>query len=253
MEENLEKPKPSYSIMTDIIDLPSKGILYKNKKSQVTYEYMCAKDESILLAPALIRANKQFDELIRVKVKDLEFEPSELLPGDYNLILLQLRVTAYGEIYETRVTSPFTGEEFDAEVDILNFNIKEFSDLPDDEGHFSYIMKNGTVVKFKMLTIGQLRMLEGSAEANAKISGGRYNLLTEKMRKQIVSVNGNTDDVFITNFVERMKIMDARELRKHFNEVEAGLDLNYEFTCPKTATKFSASVSIGSDFFYPQS
>lgn len=250
--------KPIFTISSDVTNLPSKGLLYPRTSSgelleTITYEQMTAKDESILLTPGLLQQKKAFDVLISTKCKGLPIKPSELLPCDYNHILLQLRVSAYGEFYTTRVTSPFTGEEFDEDVDLTLFGDKPFSSQCDENGIFSYTTKSGKLVKFKYLTVGQLRQLEGNAEAMLKMNGGIYNLLTEKMKKQIVEYGGETEESKISVIVDLMKISEARELRKHFNEVEAGLDLNYEFTCPSTAKTFQASVSLGSDFFYPES
>ena len=43
-----------YKVPYDVIELPSQGLLYKNKKSSVKVEYLTAYDENILTAPNLL-------------------------------------------------------------------------------------------------------------------------------------------------------------------------------------------------------
>jgi hypothetical protein len=244
--------KPEFgNIMFDVVDLPSGGVLYQDGKAQVTVEGMCAKDEAILLSPNLIKSNKAFDTLISLKVKDLGMSPEQLLPGDYDAILFNLRVTAYGPDYETIVTSPFTGEDFKETINLAKFEPRGFGDVHDKDGHFSYITKNGNTFIYRYLNMGEMRRLRMTSESREKMLGGANSLVMDKLKAQIISINGNTDKAKNELFLDRMQIREAKELRNKINEVEAGLDLTYEFTCPGTGQIFQARVSIGSDFFYP--
>ena len=70
-----------YKVPYDVIELPSQGLLYKNKKSNVKVEYLTAYDENILTSPNLLNSGKVLDVLIERKVKDLGFDPKELDSG----------------------------------------------------------------------------------------------------------------------------------------------------------------------------
>lgn len=252
MEQNNLNEKPDFgNIMFDVVDLPSGGVLYPNGKTQVTVEGMCAKDEAILLSPNLIKSNKAFDTLISLKAKDLGMQPDQLLPGDYDAILFNLRITAYGAEYETIVTSPYTGVEFKEVVDLGKFETRPFGDVHDKDGYFRYVSKNGNTFIFRYLTMGEMRRLQSTSESEVKMLGGANNLIMNKLKTQIVSINGNDNKAKNDLFLDRMQIREAKELRNKINEVEAGLDLTYEFTCPDTGQTFQARVSIGPDFFYP--
>jgi hypothetical protein len=85
-----------------------------------------------------------------------------------------------------------------------------------------------------------------------KQNGGINYILTEKLVHQIVSIDGDTDLIKIRNYVDRMRPFEAKELRNYINEVEPGLDMSYDFTCPFTGNDFRSEFSILSDFFYPQ-
>ena len=88
-----------YKVPYDIIELPSQGLLYKNKKSKIKVEYLTAYDENVLTSPNLLNSGKVLDVLIERKVKDLGFDVSELLSGDRMAILIYLRTTGLGNEY----------------------------------------------------------------------------------------------------------------------------------------------------------
>ena len=101
MEDVNNQMSPSYvpeELRTpyDIIELPSQGLLYPNKKSNVKVEYLTAMDESIITSPNIVANNKVVDTLLERKVKDLGFDVTELLEGDRVAILVYLRVTGIG-------------------------------------------------------------------------------------------------------------------------------------------------------------
>ena len=64
MEENISVMDPNYipeDLKTpyDVVELPSQGLLYKNKKSKVKVEYLTALDESILTSPNLSNSSNE--------------------------------------------------------------------------------------------------------------------------------------------------------------------------------------------------
>ena len=58
------------SISYDVVELPSRGIMYPNKKKSVKVAYLTAADENILSSPNLIATNKIVDELLKRKILD---------------------------------------------------------------------------------------------------------------------------------------------------------------------------------------
>jgi hypothetical protein len=258
MEENINmsslggQQKADYVILTDIVDLPSKGAFYKNKKSQVEVEMMTAKDEAILLSPNLVKKGEAFNKLISLKVKGLDgITPKDLLVCDKNAILMFLRASAYGPLYETSIISPFNNEEFTVSVNITTLKEKELNIYPDVNGHFNYLI-GGKKIVFRLLTSGELENVVTIVDNKMKQNGGINYILTEKLVHQIVSIDGDTELINIRNYVDRMRPFEAKELRNYINEVEPGLDMSYNFTCPFTGNDFRSEFTILSDFFYPQ-
>ena len=61
MEQYIIDPTISY----DVVELPSRGIYYQNKKKSLRVAYLTASDENILSAQNLIQSNTVIDELLK--------------------------------------------------------------------------------------------------------------------------------------------------------------------------------------------
>lgn len=109
----------------DVVELPSQGLLYKNKISNVKVEYLTAMDESILTAPNLSNnPTLMVDTLLKRKVKELGFETEELLEGDRTALLIFLRTTGLGEKYVQYVFSEKVNDVVEAEIDLTKLKLK---------------------------------------------------------------------------------------------------------------------------------
>ncbi len=56
------------TIAYDVVELPSKGIHYANKKKSVRVAYLTAADENILSSQNLLKTNTVIDELLKRKI-----------------------------------------------------------------------------------------------------------------------------------------------------------------------------------------
>ena len=132
MEDVNNQMSPSYvpeELRTpyDIIELPSQGLLYPNKKSNVKVEYLTAMDESIITSPNIVANNKVVDTLLERKVKDLGFDVTELLEGDRVAILVYLRVTGFGSDYTQLVWNDKKSEYEEGVVDLSSLKPKKLT------------------------------------------------------------------------------------------------------------------------------
>ena len=95
---------------TEVVDLPSKGLLYPEDSSistgKVEVRYMTAKDEDILTSPNLIKQGIVIDKLLESLIVDKDIKVENLLSGDKNAILIIARILAYGKNYEFKLTKP---------------------------------------------------------------------------------------------------------------------------------------------------
>lgn len=254
MENNKKTFEPDYEedILQTVV-LPSKGLLYANGIKEVEIDYMTASDENLLSSPELIRKGTVMDELLKRKIKTTGIKVSELLNGDKDKIILQLRASSYGQYYDVKVTCPETGNEFEESIDLLTLNEKELSQEPDELMQFTYTLPmSKKVVKFKLLTSGEFDKVMDAAQKQKEAYKSLFaESITLLLKSQIKEVDGNSDRNFINKFVDRMKAGDSTALRRYIKSIEPGIDYDYELTSPYTGNKFKATLNFGIDFFYP--
>ncbi len=236
----------------EVVKLPSKGLFYKNKLSEVNIEYMTSRDEDLLTTPSLIENGTVLDVLLKRKIKTPGINPNDLLSGDRSALILFLRTSSYGADYTVQVTDPRTGLPFKAVVDLLKLKYKEIDELPDENGHFVVeLPMRKKVVKFRLLTSGEDTQLYKKAESIKEAYGEEYSQYsTMKLKSHIVSIGDKIDRSYIDKFVDAMPAKDAYTIRKKIMDVSPDVDMKYEFQT-KDGFKFFATLSVGVDFFFP--
>ena len=242
-----------YKVPYDVIELPSQGLLYPNKKSSVKVEYLTAYDENVLSSPNLLNSGKYLDILIKNKVKDLGFEHNLLLPGDRLAILMFLRTTGLGNEYLQYVFNQ-NGDMVEGTIDLSTIGIKKLEIKPDENNEFDFVLPTSNMkIKFKLLSskdddeISELdkKMLE----RNNNISS----LSTLKLERSIMEIDGERDKLKISHILKspKVKILDVRKFNKYLSEIEPGLDL-------KTTARTSGGESVdcflrfGKNFWFPE-
>lgn len=242
--------KTEFMIPFDIIPLPSGGVLYPNNVSEVKVELLTTADEDVLTSPNLLNSGKVFKVLLSRKIKDLPFDPDDLLVGDRNALLVYLRSTGYGELYPVKIVDPKTGEPFEATIDLSQLQIKGLGAKPDENGHFSFTLpRSKYVVKFKLLRARDEEDL--SARIDLKNREGISKSITDRLSRQIVSINGNSDQMFVYNTIQVLPASDSLAFRKYYDEIEPGIDNNIAVINPTTGERVDTFFRVGVNFFWP--
>lgn len=252
----MEKNSKTFETEEDFlqtVSLPSKGKLYSDGIKEVLIDYMTANDENLLSSPELIKKGTVMDELLKRKIKTEGIKPSDLLNGDKDKIILQLRASSYGQFYDVKVICPETGNEFEESIDLLTLNEKELMVEPDEMMEFSYeLPMSKKTVKFKLLKSGEFdRIIDNTQKAKETTKSVISETITNLLRAQIKEVDGDRSRDFINKFINRMRAGDSSSLRKYIKSIEPGIDYEYELTSPFTNNTFKATLNFGIDFFYP--
>jgi len=242
--------QPQMNQPFDVIPLPSEGKLYPNRKKNVKISFLTTADENILTSPNLLESGDFLEILINRKLLEPDLRYKDLIPGDRNAILIWLRATGYGELYPV-VAYDKNNEPFETEVNLSELKTVYLSVDPDSDGLFEYklpISKN--VVKVKMLTVGELEVLENRIESN------KDNPINEEqtlmLESQIVSINGNMDSSMIKESVRNMRVGDAQGLRDFMNSIECGVDMNLTLRTPG-GESVNTFLPFTPRFFWPNS
>lgn len=243
---------PDLMTSYEVIKLPSKGIFYPHKISEVNVEYMTSKDEDLLTTPSLIENGTVLDVLLRRKIKTLGIAPDELLAGDRNAVILFLRTSSYGADYTVQVPDPRTGIPFKTTVDLLRLKYKEPTELPDEYGHFTVeIPMRKKTVTFRLLSSGEEILIFKKAEAIKETYNTEFNdYNTMKLKAHVMAINEKTDRSYIDKFIDAMPALDAVTIRRKILTVSPDVDMAYEFMA-NDGYKFVANLSVGIDFFFP--
>tara|TARA_Y100001938_G_C8088210_1_gene433378 strand:+ start:1421 stop:2302 length:882 start_codon:yes stop_codon:yes gene_type:complete len=259
----------SFSVPTEFVDLPSKGLYYPeghplHSVDTVEIRHMTAKEEDILASQSLIRKGIVLDRMLQSILVDKDIKIKDLLVGDKNALTIAARISGYGSEYTTRVSCPACGaaQEFDFDLDNhttvgaafnrdeLNDSIEEV-DFTDSNTFVMTLPKSGHQVELKMLTgedETRLQKFQGKKGKNEDSS-----TLTDTLKSIIISVAGHRDRNSINGFVESMPAMDSRYLRKIYQKLVPNIDLTQEFSCNSCGHTQDLEVPVTTDFFWPRS
>jgi hypothetical protein len=116
---------------------------------------------------------------------------------------------------------------------------------------FNFILPlTKTHIRFRFLTCGDIddieKVLEKERENNIPINNGT----TYRYEKMIVEVNGDRNKANIRNFVNSMRIPDAKAFDNYVEEIESGIDLNIDVKTPGDES-ISTFLPLNLNFFWP--
>ncbi len=242
--------QPQFNTSFDLIPLPSEGKLYKNKRANVKVAYMTTADENILTSPNLLQSGEFLEILINRKLLETDIRYKDLHVGDRNAIMLWLRATSYGEMYEVTLFDE-NDDPFQTQIDLNTLKTKKLGAEPDAEGYFDFLLPvSKTQIKFKLLTVGDIDEIEELVEADKVANIPVNNSNTYTLERQIVEVNGERNRGFIGEFAQSLRIKDAKELRDYVNKIESGVDLEIEVGTPRGGS-VKTFLPLNFGFFWP--
>lgn len=194
------------------VELPSKGECYPHKKSRVPVGYLRAIDENIMVSSKYILSQTVCDELLRLKILDKDFNPDTLCVGDRNAILVWLRRTGYSDA----IVNPTTNQE----IDLSTLKYKEFNLKGDENGYFNYLLDNGDVIKYRLLTHSdEQRIIE-------KLKDNTDEMETAIMLECIVSYNGSESKSEIKEYVYNLNEIQRENFLKYIITTNPDIDFN---------------------------
>ena len=114
LAQNVENNDFSFIVPTEIVDLPSRGVLYTqghplHGKDSIEIKQMTAKEEDMLTSRSLLKKGVALDRVLSSIITDKSINADTLLVGDRNAIIIAARISAYGNDYTTKVTCPSCG------------------------------------------------------------------------------------------------------------------------------------------------
>ena len=249
MAENKENKFP-----TEIIDLPSKGLLYPPESplssGKIELKYMTAKEEDILTSQNLIKKGSVIDKLLNSLIVTSNVKTEDLLIGDKNAVMVAARILAYGGDYNVEVINPETGDKIQHTFDLTSC---EFKKLPNDidysDNKFELELPVTKIkITFKLLTGKDENNIADDLKSLKKI--GQQAEVTTRLKSVITSVNGNDEKSIISNFVNNMLSKESPFLRDEIQRINPDINLTQEIDFGGDSTEVDIPMTV--EFFWPK-
>jgi hypothetical protein len=246
--ENQVAQEPKFKFPTEIVDLPSKGLLYSkdNPLSSGTIEmkYMGAKEEDILTNTNYIQSGVVLDKLLESLIVT-KTNLKDLVIGDKNAILIASRILGYGQDYE------FESGGKTYNVDLTTLKDKELpTDVDYSNGNeFGFTLPASKIeITFKLLTHSDETQIEQELKGIKKLfPNGNVPEVSTRLKYLITSVNGDRERKNIREFVDNeILARDARALRQEVKRISPDIDLTIKGDDGEDIT-----VPISLNFFWP--
>lgn len=246
--ENQVAQEPKFKFPTEIVDLPSKGLLYSkdNPLSSGTIEmkYMGAKEEDILTNTNYIQSGVVLDKLLESLIVT-KTNLKDLIIGDKNAILIASRILGYGQDYE------FESNGRVYNVDLTTLRDKELpTDVDYTNGNeFGFTLPASKVeLTFKLLTQGDEAQIDQELKGIKKLfPNGTSPEVTTRLKYMITSINGDRERKNIREFVDNeILARDSRALRQEVKRISPDVNLTI-----KGDDGEDISLPISLNFFWP--
>ena len=235
---------------TELVDLPSKGLLYPAdsplKSGTIEMKYMTAKEEDILTNQNYIQKGIVIDKLLQSLIVDKSINYNEILVGDKNALLVAARILGYGAEYEFT----YGGEKHT--IDLSQIDNKPLNEnlFASGKNEFSFTLPaSKTNLTFKLLTHGDEQALEQELAGLRKIKKDNVPELSTRLKYMITSVDGSHDQKSIRDFVDNAFLArDSRSFRKYVAEIQPDVDLRFY---PDNGPEGGVDIPIGINFLWP--
>lgn len=256
---NVMKDDFGFEIPVETVPLPSGGITYPEDhplygKSTVDIRAMTAREEDILTSKALIKKGTVISHLLKSCMIDKRVEPDDMLAGDRNAIMVALRVTGYGAQYNVEVDCPACSERSKQAFNLGELPIKRLECEPVAVGTNAFettLPKTNAKVRFKFLIGRDEQEIMQMNERRKKQGQRADNLVTDRLRYSITSVNGVSDKTKLDMFIRNIPARDSLYLRKFIDKNEPGIDMKAWMDCPACLEHSEVRLPLGAAFFWP--
>jgi len=236
-----------FKIPTEMVDLPSKGLLYPEgnplAEGKVEMKYMTAKEEDILTNQAYIKQGIVLDKLLQsLIVTKINYD--DLIVGDKNALMVAARVLGYGKDYDF----VYDDESYVVDLSAIENKVFDESLIKKGTNEFSYTLPNsGNLVTFKILTAGDDKKIDAELAGLKKINKDSSPELSTRLKYIITSINGDREAKTIRDFVDNhLLARDSRLLREYIRQVQP--DVNLTFT---TTSGEEVAIPVNLSFFWP--
>ena len=257
---NSGRPTTGDDVPYETIPLPSKGLLYPEGSplhgvDSVHIRSMTAREEDILMSPALIKAGTAISALIRSCLVDKRIDPADMIAGDRNALVFAIRITGYGHEYEATVECSECDDKTPRTFDLsrVDVNFLDLTPVREFENRFEFVLPaSHRTVHFRFLTGRAEESAQKTQQARRKAIGPMASqTVTDTLRDSIVSIDGVEDRQKVSDFVRSMLARDSLALRKHITQHQPDIITRQVSECKACGYVEEVSIPMGLSFLWP--
>jgi hypothetical protein len=246
-------------IPVEIVPLPSGGKVYPaghplSGKETVEIRAMTAREEDILTSRALLKKGTVISELIKSCVIDKAINPTDLLSGDRNALMVAIRITGYGQEYDAEIECSECNVKSAHQFNLASLPIKSLDIEPVAPGmnSFEFVLPSSKkTVKFKFMSGRDEEEILMTQERQKKLGMNTDSSVTTSLMYSIISIDGIEDRSKIAGFVRMMPARDSLALRNYIKNNEPGISMKQETICTSCGHSEEVNMPIGISFLWP--
>ena len=245
-----------FKFPTEVIDLPSKGLVYPESsplsKGTIELKYMSAKEEDILTNQNFIEKGIVVDKLLQSMIVN-KVNYDDLILGDKNAILIAARILGYGADYPVEVTDKY-GRKIQTVMNLSELKNKPFKEELFEKGknEFNFILPQSKVtITFKLLTHKDELKIDEEIKGLKKLRPQESFDVTTRLKHTILAINGDSNTEKVRTFVDNMLLQDSRALRKYIGEITPDLDMTFNYEDSKGDMVEGVSMPMNINFLWP--
>jgi len=251
----------TFTTPTEFVELPSGGDYYPeghrlHGEQTVEIKFMTAKEEDILTSKTLIKQGVALERLLKSVIVDKSIDPSTMLTGDRNALLIATRKSGYGEEYNAKINCPSCNN-----VNEVAYNLDAVETLsPPEESEVKWNSEGNMLVTLPLSKLEvEARLLTGKEEmylSRLQESKRKKRLLETSMqdvlKSMVISVNGDTSAEVLKLFISRVPARDIKHLREVYKRNTPNVEMNHEFECENCNYRTVLEVPFTIEFFWPR-
>lgn len=243
--EFLSKP-----VLTEVVDLPSGGVLYPINsplfgRESIEIKYPTTKEQEILNSRSLQKKNLAIDKMLESLFVDSDVKAKDILVGDKNAILIRVRELMFGRQYNLRMICPICAnidEDFFFDLeDATTKSVLSEDELKEVGASF---VRDAAGNPFYEITLPEtgfktlIKLATGSDETSILSTSERKrkNKLEETpMKDQLMlvihSVDGFSSLELKNDFISKAPTSDMNYIMKMYRELEPTMALKTNYAC----------------------
>lgn len=242
------------------VPLPSLGKCYPpghalHGRDSVDIRAMTSREEDILMNKTILKKGTAVTELLKSCLVDRSIDPTTMLSGDRNALLVAIRITGYGEEYPVEIECSECDVKYEQTFDLASLPVRSLDIAParQDSNYFEFVLPfTKKTVGFRFLTGQDEEEASATAQSQKKLKLASDSTLISGMIRSIVTLDGNNDRSRIAQFVRMMPARDSLALRRYMRENEPTIIFRQDAVCSACGHAEEVAVPLGVSFLWPE-